>query len=164
MSELSGVQVQVFRCFQVSLTSCPNIWSLLLIFGFLYWSSSWWWQSWQSVRDFYPLKRAFSHNPWAQLEFYENCGILWCCVEPQGSTGNSIFGLQTPKGGCHPMLYFKYQTTEKYCYARLSWHILVYDCGYVLVHGSSIDPIGFKILLKLARKFDLRLNYEHYPE
>ena len=125
--------------------SCPNIWSLLLIFGFLYWSSSWWWQSWQSVGDFYPLKRAFSHNPWAQLEFYEDCGILWCCVEPQGSTGNSIFGLQTPKGGCHPMLYFKYQTTEKYCYARLSWHILVYDCGYVLVHGSSIDPIGFKI-------------------
>ena len=39
--------------------SCPTRWSLLLAFGFLYWSSSWWWQPHiAGCKFFWPLLRA----------------------------------------------------------------------------------------------------------
>ena len=201
-----GLEFIFAECFQVSLASCPHRWSLLLIFGFLCWSSSWWWWPLKGVfrllwpllslrvrstlwpnfflqnvfsmshkaakrfQGFLPLEKGLFPQPLGPAGVLRKLWntLVFCWATPQnwGSTSNSIFGLQTPKGGRHPMLYFKFQTTEKcsICYARLFWHILVYDCGYILVHSSSIDPIVFKILLKLARKFDLRLNYEHYPE
>ena len=42
-----------------SLVRCPTKWSLLLAFGFLYWSSSWWWQPHiAGCKFFWPLLRA----------------------------------------------------------------------------------------------------------
>ena len=52
-SIISNVKVGVF------IVSCPTRWSLLLAFGFLYWSSSWWWQPHiAGCKLFRPLLRA----------------------------------------------------------------------------------------------------------
>ena len=48
-----------FSTYGLKVVSCPTRWSLLLAVGFLYWSSSWWWQPHiAGCKLFRPLLRA----------------------------------------------------------------------------------------------------------